>query len=247
MTLRVIVNGAFGKMGTLACETFRAHPEFELTATLGRQDNLAAILATTPTDIVVDLTRADCVYHNALLIIEAGLSPVIGTTGLTEAEIQVLRQHCQERKLGALIVPNFSLGALLMMRFAKEAARLFSAVEIIEGHHPHKWDAPSGTALKTAALIAAARQTTPTLPATDHIHPGARGANIHEIPIHAIRLPGLLAQQEVLFGHTGETLSIAHHTLDRQAFMPGLLMACQHVSRLKALQYGLEDIIFTSE
>ena len=158
MSTRVIVNGAFGKMGSIACATLRKHQEFELVATLGRQDNLRAVLKQTPAHIVIDLTCADCVYENSMAIIEAGIHPIIGTTGLKPEEITMLQQHCKQQQLGGFIVPNFSLSAILMMHFASAAARLLPEVEIIEAHHPQKLDAPSGTAIKTAKLIADARE-----------------------------------------------------------------------------------------
>jgi len=159
MTVAVIVNGANGKMGALACQTIQNHPEFELVAALGRQDDLGQHIDTTQAKIVVDLTRADCVYTNALTIIQHHAHPVIGTSGLVDDQIQTLQSQCQDQQLGGIIVPNFSIGAILMMHFSAIASRFLSEVEIIETHHQQKPDSPSGTAIKTADLIAAHRET----------------------------------------------------------------------------------------
>lgn len=246
MITRVIVNGAFGKMGALACQTIRNQTAFELVAALGRHDNLADSINQHQAHIVIDLTRADCVYENSLTIIQQQAHPIIGASGLNDEQITHLQQLCQQQTLGGIIVPNFSIGAMLMMRCAAEAARLLSEVEIIETHHQQKIDAPSGTALKTAELIAAARTTAKNqLPSASGL-PEARGALYRDINIHSLRLPGVLAKQQVIFGNTGETLTITHESIDRNSFMPGLLLACQHVQHLKTLYYGLESLIFTA-
>ncbi len=239
----VIVNGAAGKMGRLACETLQSAPEFELLAGLGKSDDLAQAIIDMNAHIVVDLTRADCAYQNSLTIIEQGASPVIGTSGLLEPEIKTLSALCEKKKLGALIVPNFSIAAVLMMRFAAEAAHYLPDVEIIEAHHPAKAEAPSGTAIKTADLIAHARKASPHLSTAQEILPGALGALYQDVRIHSLRLPGTLAEQDVIFGQTGETLTIRHQTMDRISFMPGLRLACQKVQSLGKLAYGLDHIL----
>lgn len=243
MPYHVIVNGAHGKMGALACKTIQEHTEFQLVASLGSRDNLGVAITETCAQIVIDLTRADCVFENSLTIINHGAHPIIGTSGLLGEQIQTLRQLCEEKKLGGIIVPNFSISAVLMMRFAAEAARLLPDVEIIEAHHPQKLDAPSGTALKTAELIAMARRTAKSKLPLKELLPGARGATHHDVNIHSLRLPGILARQQVIFGNTGETLTITHDTLDRSSFMPGLILACQRVKELDTLYYGLEDLL----
>ncbi len=243
MQRRVIVNGAQGKMGILACKTIQSHPEFQLVGELSRGDSLEKAIAETKADIVIDLTSADSVYANALTIIEQGAHPVIGTSGLLEEEIRVLRQRCEDKHLGGIIVPNFSISAVLMMRFAMDAARLLPDVEIIEAHHPQKLDAPSGTAIKTAELIASARLGAKTILPLKELLPGARGAAHHGVHIHSLRLPGILARQQVIFGNIGETLSITHDTIDRSSFMPGVILACLHVQQLNTLYYGLEHLL----
>jgi len=239
---RVIVNGALGKMGQLAVVTLSTHPDFELVDALGRGDNLQDSIINTHADIVVDLTSAEVVYQNTLTIIEQGACPVIGTSGLMPEQIHDLKQRCDVQGLGGIVVPNFSIGAVLMMQFASMAARYMPDVEIIEGHHPQKKDAPSGTAIKTADLIAKTRQDKPPYVCKE-VLPRARGALSQDISIHSVRLSGLLAEQEVLFGQTGETLSITHRTIDRISFMPGLVIACEQVTSLKTLCYGLEHIL----
>ncbi|MFI4962741.1 MAG: 4-hydroxy-tetrahydrodipicolinate reductase [Legionellales bacterium] len=243
MVTRVIVNGSKGKMGALACETLAQHKDFELVASLTRQDNLAQTIAHTKAEIVVELTRADCVYENSITIIKQGARPVIGASGLIDAQIRELTKLCESKQLGGLIVPNFSIAAVLMMVFAAKAAEFFSEVEIIEAHHQQKLDAPSGTALKTAEMIELARKNPRNPLSLKELVPGARGGSHHNVPIHSIRLPGVLAQQQVLFGSLGETLSITHNSIDRACFMPGVVLACQKVLTLNTLMYGLEQVL----
>lgn len=243
MTTRVLVNGAFGKMGSLACRTIEADPAFELVAALGRQDNLAQQIKDKKPVIVIDLTTADSVFENSLTIIQHGVHPVIGSSGLLDDQIEQLQKLSAEKRLGGIIAPNFSIAAVLMMRFAAEAARYLPEVEIIEAHHQQKLDAPSGTALKTAEMIAKAR-TRPRneLPLRELV-PGARGANHQQVAIHSLRLPGVLARQQVIFGSLGETLSLTHDSIDRASFMPGVILACQRVLTLDRLYYGLESLL----
>lgn len=243
MSNKVIVNGAYGKMGVLACEAIEKHPSLSLVARCGRQDDLATTIDRTNAEIVIDLTRADCVYQNSLTIMQHNACPIIGTSGLLSEQVETLKQQCNARNLGGIIVPNFSISAVLMMRFAAEAARFIPNVEIIEAHHPQKLDAPSGTAIKTAELIAFAREASPTRLALKELLPGARGATHHDIAIHSVRLPGVLARQQVIFGNIGETLSITHDTIDRSSFMPGLILACERVRELRGLYYGLEHVL----
>ena len=243
MVTRVIVNGAYGKMGALACETLAQHPEFKLVAQLSKNDDLAAAIQKNEAQIVVELTRADCVYQNSATIIQQGARPVIGASGLIGPQIKELTALCEAQQLGGIIAPNFSIGAVLMMIFAAKAAHYLSEVEIIEAHHQQKLDAPSGTALKTAEVIAAAQTQVKNTLELKELIPGARGGSHHNINIHSLRLPGILARQEVLFGAAGETLSITHNSIDRQCFMPGIILACQKVLGLKTLVYGLEHLL----
>lgn len=243
MPIRVIVNGAAGKMGSLASTTLENHPEFELVARLGSNDKLAQTIKATQAQIVVELTRADCVYENSLTIIQAGAHPVIGASGLLAKQVSELTTLCEQEKLGGIIAPNFSIGAVLMMIFAAKAAEYLPEVEIIETHHQQKLDAPSGTAIKTAELIAKARKSPKNQLTLKELIPGARGGSYEDINIHSLRLPGVLAKQDVIFGSQGETLSISHNSIDRQCFMPGVVLACQKVMQLEHLVYGLESIL----
>ena len=244
MSTTVIVNGAKGKMGSIACDTITNHPEFTLLAGLTRNDNLEESIKKYNPKIVIDLTNADSVYANTSTIIQNGACPVIGTSGLLDEQIAVLQEIATTKKLGGIIVPNFSIGAILMMQFAKTAAKLMPEVEIIEAHHQQKIDAPSGTALKTADMIANARESAPEKLEIREIVKNARGAAYKDINIHSIRLPGFLASQQVIFGNQGETLSICHNSIDRKSFMPGLILACKTVTKLNSILYGLESIIF---
>ncbi len=244
MALRVIVNGIHGKMGRLAKVSIEACPQLELVAGLGRQDNLRQAIVDTHAEIVVDLTRADSVYANTLMIIESGAHPIVGTSGLVDEQIKTLKARAEAKQLGGIIVPNFSIAAVLMMRFARQAAQYLPDVEIVEAHHPQKYDAPSGTAMKTAEMIAQVRSHVPQQENTHHeLLPGSRGTDYHGIPIHSLRLPGVLARQQVIFGSTGETLTITHDSIDRACFMPGLLLCCQKVNQLKTLYYGLDGLL----
>jgi 4-hydroxy-tetrahydrodipicolinate reductase len=243
MTIRVIVNGAFGKMGVEACDTLRKHPDFDLVAELSRNDDLRSAIAATEAQVVVDLTRADCVYDNSLTIIDGGAHPVIGTSGLLPHQIDYLKALCEQKKLGGIIAPNFSIGAVLMMRFATQAARYLNDVEIIETHHRQKFDAPSGTAIKTAELISTARPKTTDAPIEQELSNGARGSSHHGVPIHSLRLSGVVAKQDVVFGSVGETLTISHNSIDRSCFMPGIVLCCQKVQSLRTLHYGLDQLL----
>ena len=243
MVSRVIVNGARGKMGSLACETIQNHPAFELVAGLNRGDDLGRAIIETKAHIVIELTRADCVYENSLTIIQNNAHPVIGASGLCPEEIETLQQLSAQKNLGGMIAPNFSIAAVLMMHFAATAAHFVTEVEIIETHHQQKLDAPSGTAMKTADMIAAARQNKKNELPLKELVAGARGASHHGVNIHSLRLPGVLARQEVIFGNTGETLTISHDSIDRSSFMPGVILSCERVQQLNTLFYGLENLL----
>lgn len=256
----VILAGAAGRMGREAIRALSQSPRTQLVGALTRSqglgqdagslvglpalgvplvDQMAPLLQAAPAGCVwVDLTRGESAYTHACAALEAGLPVVIGATGLQPAALEDLEQRAAQRGLGVLLAPNFSLGALLLMRFAQQARGYFDWVEIIELHHEKKLDAPSGTALKTAELIHAAAP----LSHQEAPHP-ARGQQVHGIPIHSVRLPGLLAHQEVIFGAEGQTLTLRHDSSHRSAFMPGLLLAVEKVRTLTSLVYGLENLI----
>jgi 4-hydroxy-tetrahydrodipicolinate reductase len=243
MATRIIINGANGRMGQETVKTIQQEKSFELVGQANRGDNLSDLIKNTNANIVIDFTNAAAVFENALTIINAGVHPVIGATGLTAEQITDLQHICSNKKLGGIIVPNFSISAVLMMKFARETAKYLPNVEIIEMHHTGKLDSPSGTAIKTAEMIAEARNKHSTISQTHEVVPGSRGANYHGIPIHAVRLPGFVADQEVIFGNQGETFALHHRTINREAFMPGVKLACQKVLDLQQLVYGLEHIL----
>jgi 4-hydroxy-tetrahydrodipicolinate reductase len=243
VSIRVLVNGATGRMGKTTVEAIHRNQDFDLVGKTHSGDDLEKCIRQTRAQIVIDFTNASVVFSNAKKIIHANVHPVIGTSGLLVQQIQALQKICDEKQLGGIIAPNFCLGALLMMRFAAQAACYFAEAEIVEVHHEKKLDAPSGTAIKTAEMMANARKK---IPATKKLHEtlaNSRGAMKDHVPIHALRLPGFLAKQEVLFGHEGGNLVITHETIDRSAFMPGVLLACKKVLTLKKLIYGLETLL----
>jgi 4-hydroxy-tetrahydrodipicolinate reductase len=211
--------------------------------TLGKS-SLIDEIKTSQAKIVVDFTTATAAFKNAKIIIESGAHPVIGTTGFLPDQIEELKNDCAKKKLGGVIAPNFSISAVLMMQFAAQAAKHFSHAEIIEMHHQAKEDSPSGTAMLTAELIAAKRNNNKTTPKTTReTIPGARGASHLDIPIHAVRLPGMVAHQMVMFGGHGETLTLRSDTINRECYMPGVLLACKKVVNLSHLVYGLENLL----
>jgi len=244
MSIKILINGAFGRMGQMTVKTISTHPGFELVGQIGREYDLQKAIKDSHAQVVIDFTHPESVFNNAYAIIEAGAHPVIGTSGLTLEQIRTLQDKCARMKLGGIIAPNFSLGAILMMKYAKEIVKYIPHVEIIEMHHDNKVDSPSGTALHSAEILGnSLAATNQPLKASREIIPGARGATHHGIPIHAIRLPGFLAHQQIIFGHTGETLTLRHDSIDRQCFMPGVCLACEKVVKLEQLVYGLEEIL----
>jgi 4-hydroxy-tetrahydrodipicolinate reductase len=241
--IRVLVNGAHGRMGQEAVKAVQADSALTLVGQAGKGDDLIAMIRETNAQVVVDFTVSSVAFESASAIIAANAHPVIGTSGFSPEQIAQLQAQCAEKKLGGIIAPNFSIGAVLMMRYAKDAARYYQHVEIIEMHHAGKEDAPSGTAIKTAQMIAEARKSQPQHKNIRETIPGSRGALCNDIPIHAIRLPGVVAAQEVIFGSPGETLRIREESIDRSSFMPGVCLACKRVTTLDRLVYGLEDIL----
>ena len=244
-TINVGVLGAKGRMGATVCDAVRQAPDMALVAEVDAGDDRSVL---TKADVVVDFTHPDAVMDNLRWCIEAGLHAVVGTTGFDDGRLQTVRSWlAQAPGVGVLIAPNFGIGAVLMMTFAARAARYFESVEIVELHHPGKADAPSGTARRTAELVAAARAEA-GLPAagpdaTSSALDGARGARVNGVPVHAVRLAGLVAHQEVLLGEGGETLTIRHDSLDRTSFMPGVLLAVRQVRSRPGLTVGLEPLL----
>jgi len=195
-------------------------------------------------DVAVDFTHPSAVMDNLRACIDAGVHAVVGTTGFDEARLTTLREMLAGTQVGVLVAPNFGVAAVLMMRFAAQAAPFFDSVEIVELHHPGKADAPSGTARRTAELVAAAREGMPVMPdATSQSLDGARGADVEGVRVHAVRLAGLVAHQEVLLGGHGETLTIRHDSYDRSSFMPGVLLGIRQIASRPGLTVGLEALL----
>ena len=244
MPINILVNGAFGRMGQMTVKTISEYPGFNLVGQTGRDYDLKKSIHDSKAKVVVDFTTAEAVFQNSQAIIDAGAHPVIGTSGLTQDQTRTLSKQCAALKLGGIIVPNFSIGAVLMMKYAKQIVKHMPHVEIIEMHHETKMDSPSGTALRSAEMLAEAQQTVnQSIKSSRENIPGARGANHHNIPIHAIRLPGLLAHQQIMFGSEGETLTLRHDSMNRECFMPGVCFACEKVMTLDHLVVGLEEIL----
>lgn len=266
--IKVLVCGAAGKMGQAVVRAVSAEAGLKLVSAIDRPDNpnigtdvgllcnigevgvslssgLKQAISKTSPDVMVDFTMPEIVFANAEIALKAGIRPVIGTTGMSKDDIKELSKLAKQNATGTIVAPNFALGAVLMMKFAKEASKYFGHAEIIEFHHDKKLDAPSGTAIKTAELMSEARKEfgRGSVKGKETIK-GARGAaadaNIH---IHSVRLPSLIAHEEVLLAGTGQLLTLRHDSYDRTSFMPGVLLAIKKVINLDHLIYGLEHIL----
>ena len=252
--IKVLVNGALGRMGKTVCSAVKADSELELVGAVDAlegeidgmkvETNLDAALKKFSPDVMVDFTRPDVVFQNVMTALENKVSPVVGTTGLSDEAKEKIRVLAEKNSTPAFIAPNFALGAVLMMLIAQKVAKYMPDVEIIELHHDKKLDAPSGTAELTAKLISEVR------PSHKQGHPEeverlehARGAEFDGIRIHSVRLPGYVAHQEVIFGGLGQTLTIRHDSTGRDSFMPGVILACKKVRQLKGLTVGLDKIL----
>ena len=242
--IRVLVNGAKGRMGQEVVKAVTAAADLELVDQTDLGDDLTARIKASQAQAVVDFTTAAVAFENTRKILEAGVHPVVGTSGLLAEQVAKLQQLAQDKGIGGLIAPNFAIGAVLLMKYAQDAAKYLPNVEVIELHHNRKADAPSGTAVKTAQLIAEARQEIPkALVEEKELFEGARGSEVHGVRVHSLRLPGLVAHQEVIFGGTGETLTIRHDSIHRESFMPGVCLACRKVIGTQQLFYGLEHLL----
>lgn len=258
-TIKIVIAGPRGRMGTEAVQLVESTEHFELVGVIDRihdgelfagKDNVKiftdpekCFIETNP-DVLIDLTTPESGKIHTKLAIEHGVRPVVGTTGFSEEDLDELSQLAEEKGIGAIIAPNFALGAVLMMKFAKMAAKYFQDVEIIEMHHDQKLDAPSGTGVKTAEMISEIRKPKKQgHPNETETLSGARGADFQGIRIHSVRLPGLIAHQEVIFGGDGQTLKIRHDSYNRTSFMSGVQLSVETVMKLDILVYGLENII----
>jgi len=217
--IRVLVNGAKGKMGSETVKAVEKEADLELVGQTDMGEDLAKAIKAAKAEVVVDFTRPDTAMKNVKIILDSGAHAVVGTTGLTDKNLEEIKKLCSANKVNCLVAPNFAIGAVLMMKFSAEAVKHMPNAEIIELHHDKKLDKPSGTAIKTAKLMG------------------------KEVPIHSVRLPGLVAHQEVIFGGLGQTLTIRHDSLSRESFMPGVILAIRKIKNAKGLIYGLENLL----
>jgi 4-hydroxy-tetrahydrodipicolinate reductase len=240
------VLGARGKVGAEVCRAVEAADDMELVVAVDADDPIDELVSA-GAEAVVDFTHPDVVMGNLEFCVEHGIHAVVGTTGFDDARLDRLRGWLSaSADTGVLVAPNFSIGAILMMRFAAEAAPFYESVEIVELHHPDKADAPSGTARRTASLIAAARRDAGSAPmpdATSTALEGARGADVDGIRVHGLRIRGLVAHQEVVLGGPGETLTVRHDSMDRASFMPGVLLGLRSITSAPGLTVGLEQFM----
>lgn len=262
--IKIVVAGFKGRMGATATQMVLDHPDFELVGVFdpfAKEENLAEsygekganipvftekeeLVQQVQPQVWIDFTIPKAAYENTYFALQHKIAPVVGTTGFTEEQVAELKALAKEQKTGGLIAPNFAVGAVLMMEFAQKAAQYFPDVEIIELHHDNKLDAPSGTALKTAEMMAEVRKPkTQGHPDEKESIEGARGADYQGMRIHSVRLPGLIAHQQVQFGSVGEGLTIRHDSYDRSSFMTGVALGCEKVVDLQELVYGLEHLL----
>lgn len=261
---RIAVTGAAGRMGREVIKGLMSSVDFSLSAAvdvthigedvglvsgvgacgISISNNLESILRAGTVDAVIDFTTPKVVMANIEQSLACGVPILVGTTGLTSSDVDDVKKLSEQTGTGCIIAPNFTIGAILMMLFAQTAAKYFPNVEIIELHHNQKVDAPSGTALKTAELIAAARRDRPSPPDGEFEKlAGARGGALDGIHLHAVRLPGFIAHQEVIFGDTGQILTIRHDSMSRECYVPGVMMALRHLFTIDGVVYGLENLI----
>lgn len=259
--IKVMVAGAAGKLGGEVCRAVEAADGMTVVvvadpaATTGvlevtgagafrAAESVAQAIEKGSPDVMVDFTHPKAVRDNVLAAVRAGVHCVVGTTGLTPEALDEIAAAADEMGVGCFVAPNFAIGAVLMMRLAETAAKWMPAAEVIELHHDQKADAPSGTAKMTAARIAAARDRVPKVPGKEtETVAGVRGGDVDGVPVHSVRLPGLVAHQEVLFGGPGQVLSIRHDSTDRTSFMPGVVLAVRHISEHPGLTVGLEKLL----
>jgi len=243
--IRVAITGHRGKVGAILAAAFQGDPAIDYVGGVTRGDDLASFLHEKRPQALVDFTRPSEAMHNALAAVAAGACPVVGTTGLSTADVDKLETACAQKKIGGIVAPNFAVGAVLMMHLAEIAAPHFEAAEVIELHHAGKLDAPSGTALSTARRLAARRKDRPFAyrKAEKETLAGTRGGEEGGVAVHSVRLPGFVADQEVIFGLPGQTLTIAHRTTSREAYVPGVLLAIRTVTAEPRFYRGLDELL----
>jgi 4-hydroxy-tetrahydrodipicolinate reductase len=240
--IKVGVLGARGRMGSAVCAAVESETDMELVARVGREEDPTA-LVDAGVDVAVEFTTPDSVADNVRFCIDHGIHVVVGTSGLTEGDLDDLRRRVKAGEANVFVAPNFALGAVLMMAFAQRAARYYESAEIIERHHEKKVDAPSGTALRTAQLMNETHPGAWAAPSSSESLTGSRGGDGDGVRIHSVRLVGSVAHQEVIFGGVGETLTIRHDSLDRSSFMPGVILAVRRVATLDGVTVGLENLL----
>lgn len=248
--IKIAVCGAMGKMGKEVVNTVLENPEMELVAKIDvasgdMYHTIEEAARVCDIDVLIDFTQPSSIYENAKYCLNNGIKIVVGTTGLTDDQIKELENISKEKNTGCFIAPNFSTGAVLMMMFARMAAKYFDNAEIVELHHNQKKDAPSGTAIKTAAMMSERNENFATGNCAEvETIEGARGANTYNnIHIHSVRMPGFMASQEVIFGSNGQIMTIRHDSVDRKCYMPGIILAVKHVCSENTFTYGLENIL----
>lgn len=243
--IRVAITGHRGKVGSILAAAFSAEPGIEYVGGVGAADDLAEFLRKNRPQALVDFTRPAVALHNALVAVAAGAAPIVGTSGIAADGVDKLEVACKAKGLGGIVAPNFAIGAVLMMHLAEIAAPHFDAAEIIEMHHAAKLDAPSGTALATAKRLAARRGDKPFShrQAEKETLAGTRGGEEGGIAVHSIRLPGFVADQEVIFGLPGQSMTIAHRTTSREAYVPGVLLAIRRVTIEPRFYRGLDQLL----
>lgn len=263
--IRVIVTGAAGRMGREVVRAVSGATDLDLVGAVDRaeagrstrdlcgagvsdvavSDKLGVLLDSVEADVMVDFTLAGVAPSNALSALARGVSPVIGTSGLSKEDLMAIRRATEDYQTPAILVPNFAVGAVLMMKFAEMAAGFLPHCEVIEMHHEQKLDAPSGTGVHTAEVVSAARSVSPgDAEGAVEKSAGARGGVVRGVRVHSVRLPGFVASQEVIFGGTGERLSIRHDSIDRQSFMDGVLLACREIRKHQGFLVGLDKLMF---
>jgi len=245
LAIRVAVAGHRGKVGSILVAAFEAQAGIEYVGGVGAGDDLAEFLKKKRPQALVDFTRPSVALHNALVAVAAGAAPVVGTSGIPSDGVDKLEVACKAKGVGGIVAPNFAIGAVLMMHLAEIAAPHFDAAEIVEMHHAAKLDAPSGTALSTARRLASRRGSKPFnhKKAEKETLAGTRGGEEGGVAVHSIRLPGFVADQEVIFGLPGQTLTIAHRTTSREAYVPGVLLAISRVTSESRFYRGLDELL----
>ena len=243
--IKVAVNGALGKMGQEVVRAVNEQPDMQLVLELDAKDDLDKVLSQSQVDVLIDFTRPEARMNVVRTILQHKVSGVIGTTGFTPDDLDEIAKLSEKNKTGIIIAPNFTIGCVLMMQFAKQAAKYFDTAEIIEYHHNQKADYPSGTAVKTAQLMTEARKEGFNSQLGDKVAnvEGARGGVMDGIRMHSIRLPGMVAHQEVIFGEKGQYMTLRHDAVSREAYMPGVLLAIREIVKMKKLVYGLETLL----